>query len=243
MKLGTIGYGSIGKSMSEVFEDLGFTLSGFYDPNISGSIPLESVIENADVIHLASPTKYHLEQAKMVYASLKPCLFEKTFTATIDKLEEYEDFFFDNNWTVMVHFISPFMTNYDRVIDKVKSSNCDEVKSLSVYGGWGDLVSWKTNFEESSGPVVEVGSHGVYAAMDASNGDFSKVKSTEVTVDPSVGHDVYIGTDSLEKINDAANHFLTSAKHFADCLLEDKPFKVDRRIAFEAAKKALEFAK
>lgn len=106
MKFGAIGYGYIGKFMADIFSETEEFI-GFHDPNINGSQPIDNIINKADIIHIASPTPYHLEQAKMVHESGKPCLFKKTFAAKLELLNE------------MVHFVSPFMTNFDKVIDKL----------------------------------------------------------------------------------------------------------------------------
>ena len=68
MKIGTIGYGFIGKCMADIFVNLGEEFIGFYDPCVERSVAIEDILLNSDVIHIASPTPYHLIHAKMVHS-------------------------------------------------------------------------------------------------------------------------------------------------------------------------------
>ena len=134
----------------------------------------------------------------------------------------------------MVHIVSPFMTHFDKVINELLNS-VGPITSKTVYGG-PPIDGWKNDINKSGGQFVEVGSHAVYAAIVATNGDLDRVLNTEIEIDPTVGHDVFVNG---VQINDLSNHFIDSGTHFINCLKNDLEFKVNRRLAFETAKKVL----
>jgi predicted dehydrogenase len=78
MKIGVLGYGSIGSRHGANIEALGHTLA-WYDPNIPGCGDRDKIIEYADAIIVASPSKEHAKDLTDAIDQGKHVLVEKPF--------------------------------------------------------------------------------------------------------------------------------------------------------------------
>ena len=86
MKVGIIGFGSIGRRHAHNLLELGHTIY-VYDPDDSMGRSVESeqeLIEKSDAVVIASPTTHHF--AHLLMARDKPVFVEKPIAATMDQL-------------------------------------------------------------------------------------------------------------------------------------------------------------
>lgn len=77
MRIGILGYGSIGSRHGRNLVSLGHKVI-FHDPNIAeGSLPKDEVIKRSDAVVIASPTSEHANDILLCSEANKPCFVEK----------------------------------------------------------------------------------------------------------------------------------------------------------------------
>lgn len=76
MRIGILGYGSIGSRHGQNLIGLGHKVI-FHDPAMSNGLPKAEVIKHADAIIIASPTSEHASDCLLCMREKKPCLVEK----------------------------------------------------------------------------------------------------------------------------------------------------------------------
>lgn len=76
MRIGILGYGSIGSRHGQNLTGLGHKVI-FHDPAMVDSLPKDEVIKRADAIVVASPTSEHANDMLLCQQAGKPCFVEK----------------------------------------------------------------------------------------------------------------------------------------------------------------------
>ncbi len=76
MRIGILGYGSIGSRHGKNLVDLGHKVI-FHDPAMADGLPKKDVIERSDAIVIASPTSEHVNDITACRLNKKPCFVEK----------------------------------------------------------------------------------------------------------------------------------------------------------------------
>lgn len=76
MRIGILGYGSIGSRHGRNLTSLGHTTI-VHDPAMTESLPKDVVIDKADAVVIASPTSEHSRDIALCRSKQKPCFAEK----------------------------------------------------------------------------------------------------------------------------------------------------------------------
>lgn len=76
MRVGILGYGSIGSRHGQNLMGLGHKVI-YHDPDMADGLPKDEVIKRADAIIIASPTSEHASDMLLCKSADKPCFAEK----------------------------------------------------------------------------------------------------------------------------------------------------------------------
>jgi len=99
MRIGILGYGSIGTRHARNIVGLGHKVI-YYDPDQIDGLPKDEVIKRADAVVIASPTSEHSRDIALCRSKQKPCFAEKPVA---DKLNAKGD----------AHLTWPLMVGYN----------------------------------------------------------------------------------------------------------------------------------
>lgn len=76
MRIGILGYGSIGSRHGQNLMGLGHKVI-YHDPNVADGLPKDEVIKRSNAVVIASPTSEHANDILLCHEQNKPCFVEK----------------------------------------------------------------------------------------------------------------------------------------------------------------------
>lgn len=98
MRIGILGYGSIGSRHGRNLVSLGHKVI-FHDPNVADGLPKDEVIKRSDAVVIASPTSEHASDISLCKRENKPCFAEKPIADSF--IKEWSTFL---KWPLMVGY-------------------------------------------------------------------------------------------------------------------------------------------